>query len=270
MKKNFAPFGLIAICFIQYSFNRTISSDNLDGLNLEAVYAFQRNNYVSDYRLLANDSIVLWEEISDLLPRKNVSVNFERAGKYMRKKTYTNLSDATVISNIEIMRQPFFIKEDVPELNWELSDSTQTLLGYKCTMAKTNFRGRDYLAFYTKDIPANIGPWKFHGLPGLILKVESYSHAEYYNIEAVALKRLLKKTKDYKKEYNKFRAKHKRKFQSWEDFKNDAHQFINDVIKYNKSNYEDDVDEDGGRSGFRLINYLEIFHPSQKETIWYD
>ena len=35
-----------------------------------------------------------------------------------------------------------------------------------------SFRGRDYRALFTMNIPLSVGPWKFGGLPGLILKVE--------------------------------------------------------------------------------------------------
>ncbi|WP_297063293.1 GLPGLI family protein, partial [uncultured Duncaniella sp.] len=33
-------------------------------------------------------------------------------------------------------------------------------------------RGRNWTAWYTEEIPITDGPWKFGGLPGLILKVE--------------------------------------------------------------------------------------------------
>ena len=55
---------------------------------------------------------------------------------------------------------------------WELTGDTATILNYSCQKAKTHFRGRTYYAWFTLDIPVFDGPWKFFGLPGLILHVE--------------------------------------------------------------------------------------------------
>ena len=62
--------------------------------------------------------------------------------------------------------------EEQPVFKWELIDGSQIILGYKCQPAKTRFAGREYTAWFTMDLPINAGPYKFNGLPGLILKVE--------------------------------------------------------------------------------------------------
>ncbi|GHT71710.1 hypothetical protein AGMMS50239_40950 [Bacteroidia bacterium] len=61
--------------------------------------------------------------------------------------------------------------EPLPVQHWEISDDTLTVAGYLCQKATCRFRGRDYTAWFSNDIPINNGPWKFGGLPGLILKV---------------------------------------------------------------------------------------------------
>ena len=57
-------------------------------------------------------------------------------------------------------------KSETPD--WQLiPDSTTTIIGYPCQLAKTNFKGRTWLAWYAEDIPVSEGPWKLCGLPGL-------------------------------------------------------------------------------------------------------
>jgi GLPGLI family protein len=65
-----------------------------------------------------------------------------------------------------------FKYEDEPGmLPWKISAETDTVAGYSCQKATLSFRGRDYIAWFAPDVPINEGPWKFKGLPGLILKV---------------------------------------------------------------------------------------------------
>ena len=61
--------------------------------------------------------------------------------------------------------------EPLPEIEWTLRDGTREVIGYDCRRATCRFRGRDYEAWYTEELPLATGPWKFHGLPGLILAV---------------------------------------------------------------------------------------------------
>lgn len=61
--------------------------------------------------------------------------------------------------------------EPVPDLEWKISSKHKTVMGYKCQSATVEFRGREYEVWYTIDIPLSFGPWKFQGLPGLILEV---------------------------------------------------------------------------------------------------
>ncbi|TCC98297.1 GLPGLI family protein [Pedobacter psychroterrae] len=63
-------------------------------------------------------------------------------------------------------------EDKVGKLNWELVEVTDTIAGYPCQKAILKFRGRNYAAWFTTEIPVSDGPWKFSGLPGLILKVE--------------------------------------------------------------------------------------------------
>lgn len=64
------------------------------------------------------------------------------------------------------------ISEKTVTPDWSIDSDTCTILGYHCTKAETDFKGRHWTVWYTDDIPLDYGPWKLIGLPGLILKAE--------------------------------------------------------------------------------------------------
>jgi GLPGLI family protein len=80
----------------------------------------------------------------------------------------------------------------MPSFGWTTSNERQTILSYDCQKATTTFRGRDYCAWFTTDIPVYNGPWQFGGLPGLILKIHDVNENfvfECTGIEYLSLKK---------------------------------------------------------------------------------
>ena len=76
--------------------------------------------------------------------------------------------------------------EDVETPDWEIiPDSTATIIGYTCQLAKTRFKGRTWFAWYAEDIPMGEGPWKLCGLPGLILR--AYDAPRQYVFDAAGM-----------------------------------------------------------------------------------
>ena len=69
---------------------------------------------------------------------------------------------------------PFLVYSDsIPTLKWDFSgEDNDTIMGYECRKATTEFAGRQYTAWFAPEIPLPFGPYKFGGLPGLILKIE--------------------------------------------------------------------------------------------------
>lgn len=65
----------------------------------------------------------------------------------------------------------YLYEEELPDFQWTICDSTSEILGYPVQMATCSFRGRDYIAWFTTDIAVPEGPFKFKGLPGLIMKI---------------------------------------------------------------------------------------------------
>ena len=71
--------------------------------------------------------------------------------------------------------------------NWQIQPETKEILGFSCQKADCEFRGRKYEAWFTPEIPIDNGPWKFAGLPGLIVAVADT--AGLYQFELTGINR---------------------------------------------------------------------------------
>lgn len=79
-------------------------------------------------------------------------------------------------------------EEPTPSINWKLSpDEHKAILGYICNKATTTYAGRNYTAWYALELPLNAGPFKFSGLPGLIMQVEESEHKYYWEIKGLEI-----------------------------------------------------------------------------------
>ncbi|SIQ08210.1 GLPGLI family protein [Chryseobacterium sp. RU37D] len=58
------------------------------------------------------------------------------------------------------------------KFNWKILNDKQKIGEYNTQRATTEFGGRTWTAWFTTDIPFQDGPYKFWGLPGLIVKIE--------------------------------------------------------------------------------------------------
>jgi hypothetical protein len=86
-------------------------------------------------------------------------------------------------------RKRHLVKDTTITFNWKLFAGDEKMIsGYKCYKAGLTWRGRSYTAYYTLDIPLPFGPYKFKGLPGLILSLHSTTHDELHTWTASFIK----------------------------------------------------------------------------------
>lgn len=136
----------------------------------------------SSYKNLTIDSILMRstpEQIATAAMDGKLS-----NGEFMT--IYKNYPDGKLTHTEKICEDWFSYTEDMPPLDWELTDSVATVLGYQCQSARCRFRGREWTVFYAEDIPLSDGPWKLHGLPGLIMKVSDAKG--HYIFECIGIK----------------------------------------------------------------------------------
>ncbi len=95
----------------------------------------------------------------------------------MGKMTYQMYKDLQAQAVLYQDRNQGGIKQVISHKNyriqWSLTDNVKEILGYRCQEAKGRYGCREYTAYFALDIPLSDGPYKFDGLPGLILEVIS-------------------------------------------------------------------------------------------------
>lgn len=92
----------------------------------------------------------------------------------------------------------FLVKDNYTELKWKIGSEKKEIAGHSCIKASTEFRGRTWEVWFTPDIPVSFGPWKLHGLPGLIL--EAYDSTKRFSFVAVNIS--FNKGKFFEKSFN--------------------------------------------------------------------
>ncbi|MEZ5033782.1 MAG: GLPGLI family protein [Chitinophagaceae bacterium] len=92
-------------------------------------------------------------------------------------------SDSLIVLT-ELAGDKYLINDKV-DFKWLIKPDTVSILNNICQKAIVYFRGREYTAWFSPAIPVNEGPWKFYGLPGLILKIQDENG--YFNFECTGI-----------------------------------------------------------------------------------
>ncbi|WP_419487207.1 GLPGLI family protein [Chryseobacterium bernardetii] len=125
-----------------------------------------------DYVIISQDSLA--KAVKEKVIKSGQQID---QGKLFKMPTFTYkvVKNPSVDSNIEytdrILQNNFFYEENVL-LNWSIEKETKKIGEYNTQRAIANYGGRKWTAWFAKDIPINDGPYKFFGLPGLIVKIE--------------------------------------------------------------------------------------------------
>lgn len=130
-------------------------------------------------------------------------LNFGTYKDFSKNKIYT-------IQNVNV--QNFIYQEPNENIDWEILNEYKTIVNYNCRKATAFWKGRKWEVWYTEDIPIQDGPYKFKGLPGLILEV--MDSKKDYHFYAKGIRKQYEKIeipstfiKISKEKYEKFKEK---------------------------------------------------------------
>ncbi len=122
---------------------------------------------VSDSLLVEAANIPFSQESTDVLWQKFLASPHSR----FHYTIYKTMAPRRVYCYDKIGFQHYRYEEPTDAFNWTITPATATVAGYACQRATTTFGGRQWEAWFTREVPVSDGPYKFYGLPGLIMKV---------------------------------------------------------------------------------------------------
>lgn len=181
-------------CQYQYLWqNDTLSGKTNDdllylqiGQNISKSFSYY-SNQVDSIVALPNGDIIAGKMISKAMKNGDfMKGNYPH--KRMKAYIYKNHPEGKMTVTDGLSLQDFEYEDELDAQKWEIRDSTTTILDYQCQMAICDFRGRQWTAWFAPDIPVSDGPWKFSGLPGLIMEV--YDRNSQYHFSIIGLQKV--------------------------------------------------------------------------------
>jgi GLPGLI family protein len=123
------------------------------------------------YKQLEYDSLLA----ANIKKQKELGSNFDMS-KFSNPPRYgfriIKLQSGTLTYKDIIGVSENYSYEEKPDLKWNISPEKEKMGSYNAQKATTSYAGRTWIAWFTADIPIQNGPYKFFGLPGLIIKLE--------------------------------------------------------------------------------------------------
>lgn len=191
------PYGLIdsSRYTITYNISKTLDSKLLYKIPLllkigdKYSVTYSKDKFRNDSLLqTSSGEDVFRMQLYQALSKDNFSLDNQTLFSRYKKYTYKDYSNNRIMEIDEISSTQFCYYDYPEKINWKLKDGEKKILGFVCKRADCKFRGRNYIAWFTEEIPLSEGPWKFRGLPGLILEISDTDSV--YDFKAIGFKEI--------------------------------------------------------------------------------
>jgi GLPGLI family protein len=111
-----------------------------------------------------------------IMQRMRETRSMDRSAMQNLRSSIDYIVEKDLVKNITYFKTRLgrdqYIYEEDRKIDWKILPETVKIGEYEAQKAETTFAGRKWYAWFTQDIPFQDGPYKFKGLPGLIVKVE--------------------------------------------------------------------------------------------------
>lgn len=137
---------------------------------------YSREVYVQDSIMRADLEKQMKAGVSNFNIKRNDAkgkVRYKVTKDYQKNKTYLN---------VRIGSDSYKVLED-RVLDWKILPEKEKIGNWETQKATTEFGGRKWTAWFCEEIPLSDGPYKFKGLPGLIVKISDADNSHVMELK---------------------------------------------------------------------------------------
>ena len=169
--------------FVKDTLNKTEITKELMNLDIgkEGSNFYSRDVYVSDSTMNA-----YFEKQIQTTGSMNVDTKImsQRKGS-MRYKIFKSYPEFKISTKTRMGMDAYKVAED-RKMAWNILKEKQKIGEFNTQKASTEFAGRKWIAWFSTELPFQDGPYKFYGLPGLIVKLEDAAKTHQFELVGVS------------------------------------------------------------------------------------
>ncbi|MGS0748557.1 GLPGLI family protein [Halpernia sp. GG3] len=183
-----ANFALAQNQRFAYEYKFITDSTNRENVNKELMYLditkegskfYSREVYVADSTMNA-----YYEKQIQATGRMDVNSKMSFGGGKIRYKVFKTYPEYKTYFITRSGMDAYKVLDD-RKIIWKISPEKEKIGEFMAQKASTEMFGRRWIAWFTTEIPLQDGPYKFHGLPGLIVKISDKSNTHNFELKAV-------------------------------------------------------------------------------------
>lgn len=232
-------FTFISLLFFSISFSQFNKSDSLRG---DFTYLLQyrpdqsNSNYMIKefFSLQISDDKAFFSSINKLkfdsafsaqYDKNSSTINLDFRNLPKSQSNYLIVQTADVSKFYEAIGMTLLTYASPIIKDWKILNETKIINSIYCKKAEVHYKGRDWTAWYASEIPFPYGPFKFSGLPGLIVKItDKTGDYDFELVKSVSSKNLQGKTVAINESrYKNAREVTKKELsRAWTNFRNNA------------------------------------------------
>lgn len=137
-----------------------------------------KKSYFYDAVKSEYDSLSALKKVLPTQRRHNININYSVIKDLKAKTTLLETDYKGTMLNIP----------ESEAVKWKLTNEHSTFGKWKTQKATADYKGRSWEAWFTQELPFQDGPYKFLGLPGLVVKLNDSNNE--HNFELIEVKKI--------------------------------------------------------------------------------